>query len=520
MAKEIKYNKVVRRKLLKGSKKLFKAVSSTLGPNGETVLIQHGLSFPQITKDGVTVAKSILLKDPVENMANLVLKQAAEKSNRVGDGTTTTIVLAHNMFKYGIKELESKNSITLQREMQDAASEAIELISQFKRDITGYESLLKVSLISTNNDREMSQLVTDAITKAGKYSSVRVVETKHSTDSLEVVQGMEWQKGYESPYFINNRSKGTVEIDNVSIFIIDGIIQDPNEIYSILEYSQKNNTLLICEDFSKDLLNIILRNHSTGAIKLYPVKAPGFGDRQKELITDLALITGAKIMSATEKNYSIDAKGFANRVVIGKDKTAVIDGKGNSEKIKERVDELLELKDNLDQEFDIGKVEERIANLTGGIALIKVGGNSETEVKERKDRIDDALGATKAALHNGVTPGGGITLYRVSKILEKKYGENNPVVKALKEPFKLLTKKIKERRDEVLDEISGNFETYNVRTGEIGDALEIGVIDPAEVQIAAIRNAVSVASVLLTAKTAIYEEGGKDNLGLDFNELL
>ncbi len=531
MAKEILYGKKLRKKLKKGSKELAKAVGSTMGALGSNVLMQHGLTKPHhISKDGVTVAEQVILPDPTENLACSIIKQAAKRTAKeAGDGTTTTIVLADAIFRNGANAINGGASPIMVQRGAAAAMEKISkcVLDNYSVEIDTDDQVYQIARISANGDEVIGDLVASTVLKVGKSGVINVVESKQLEDSVDIVNGMEWEKGYLSPHFVNNRKKGIVELDNPLLITIDGVVDDIKRIVEVVEIAQRKPVVFIAEDFNQDVLNILAINTAKKAINVCAVKAPGYGDRQKEYLRDISILTGGAIfdfnVGESLTKASVDMAGHCKRFVANRDSSVIIEGAGEPELIKKHVEELTEQLKHTETEFDKGKLEKRIANMQGGVAIIKVGGGSEAEAKERKDRVDDAIGATKAAIEDGILPGGGIDLARIDDMIENNiYSEEleippryvdgyMAVVEACYAPMKRICKNAGLDYKVILDKCTVSGLGYNVLTGEAVDSVEAGIIDPTKVTVTALRNAVSVAGILLTASCAIQEEEGKNN---------
>lgn len=531
MAKDIIYGKKLRKKLRKGSGKLAKAVGSTMGALGSNVLMQNGLTKPHhITKDGVTVAEQVVLPNPTENLACSIIKQAARRTAKeAGDGTTTTIVLADAIFSNGVDGVNKGASpIMVQRGANSASARIIhDIVKHYSVEITTDEQVYQIAKISANGDTVIGDLVASTVLKVGKTGIINVIESKQLEDSVDIVNGMEWEKGYLSPHFVNNRKKGTVELDDPYLIIIDGVVDDINRIVNLLEAARNKPVVFIAEDFSQDVLNILAINTAKRAITVCAVKAPGYGDRQKEYLRDISILTGGTVfdfnIGESLTAESLSGAGRCKRFISSRDSSVIVEGAGNPEAIAKHTAELTEQLKHTGGGFEKSKLEKRIANMHGGVAIIKVGGGSETEVKERRDRVDDAIGATKAALEEGILPGGGIVLAMIAERLASDIRNGDlaikpayaagyeAVIEACYSPMKTICRNANLDYKVILERCLDSNSGYDVLTGEAVDSIEEGIIDPTKVTITALRNAVSVSGILLTASCAIQEENGKNN---------
>ncbi len=538
---QINYDSINREKLLKGIEQLSKVVVSTLGPKGRTVIIDKEFGNPLITKDGVNVAKEVNLDDPIENLGNKVVKEVSIKTGDIaGDGTTTSILLASEIVKEGFKNITAgANPMDLKRGIDLAVKEVInELRKNISRPIKNKEEIAQVGAISANNDKEIGDLIADAMDKIGKNGVITVEESRTIDTTIEIVEGMKFDKGYLSHHFINNKEKGTVVFENPLFFLYDKKINSLKEILKVLELvsQQQKNLVLIAEDFEGDSLPGMIINVLRGALKVVAVKAPGFGDSRKEMLEDIATLTNGIVLSE-EKGYKLDSVkleylGTAKKVIIDNDSTTIIEGAATKDKILNRISDLKIKIENSKSDFDKEKLHERIAKLSGGVAILRVGALSELEMKEKKARIEDALHATKAAVEEGIVPGGGIALIRTINVLNNIQVENedqrtgvNIIRKVLSSPLKAIAQNAGVNGEVIFNEVIGRKGAvlsnkdeniridygYNAQTGEYGNLYEMGVIDPAKVTRVALENASSIASTLLTSQASIVNIKEKEN---------
>lgn len=524
MGKEIKFDIEARDGLKKGVDALANAVKVTLGPKGRNVVIDRKFGTPHITKDGVTVAKEIELKDPVENMGAQMVKEVAAKTNDLaGDGTTTATVLAQAIINAGLKNVSSgANPMDLKRGMDKAVSVVVDELKKISKEVGSDNDLIKqVASISANNDEKIGELIAEAMKTVGNDGVITVEEAKGTETEVKTVEGMQFDRGYLSPYFVTNAEKMTTEFDNPSILITDKKISNINELLPVLEpVAQSGKALLvIAEDVDSAALSTLVVNRIKAGLKIAAVKAPGFGDRRKAMLQDIAILTGGTVISE-EQGYTLegattDLLGTAEKVDIDKDNTTIVNGAGNKDDILARTNQIRAQIDTTTSDYDKEKLQERLAKLAGGVAVLYVGAATEVEMKEKKDRVDDALAATRAAVEEGIIPGGGVAYIRASNALEKLSGQNEDentgiaiVKRAIEEPLRqivanaggegaVIVQKVKEGK--------GNF-GYNARKETYEDLLEAGVIDPTKVSRTALENAASVASMLLTTECVIAEE--------------
>jgi len=531
MSKIIEFGPEARKKLVNGIDKLSNAVTSTLGPNGRNVVISNNQGYPQSTKDGVTVAKNITLEDPIEELGAQLVKQAAIKTaDGAGDGTTTSTLLAQEMVKNGLTHLNNGvNAVKIKRDIDIAVKEVVkELRKGISQDISSEDQLKQVATISSNNDPEVGELIATAMQKVGREGVVHIEESKSGETYLETVEGMQFDRGYKSHYFVTDNNTMTCTLENPLILIADKRFTSIKDLLPVLEaVSQQSKSLfIIAEDLDGEALATLIVNKMRGTIKVAAVKAPDFGDRRKLLLDDIAILTGGEVFS-TDKGMKLDKFnwewfGEARLVTITKDQTTIVDGKGQSERIQTRIEELQQQIEKAKTPFEQEKLQERLAKFVGGVAIIHVGGNTETEVKEKKDRVDDALQATKAAIEEGIVPGGGSALlYAREAITNKDTVGGNIVWRACSAPFmKILTNAGYEEMESYqvinnLFNVRDNWRGYNLETQKFVDMKQAGIIDPTKVTRTAIENAASVAgTILLTECTVVDkpEENKQDDM--------
>ncbi len=522
MNKQIEFNTEARKKLLKGVTKLSDAVVSTLGPFGRNVIFKDQNGELRSTKDGVSVAKSISLEDPIEDMGAEIVKQAAIKSATIaGDGTTTTTLLAHALISEGLDKVEKgANATEIKREIDAAVKLVVGELKRLSEDVTSQEQLTQIANISSNNDEMTGKLISTALEKVGREGVVTIEESKTGETYLETVEGMQFDRGYKSPYFVTDNTSMQAILDEPNILIYEGVITDGKDIVPILEnVSQKNESLLIvAEDIDGQALATLIVNKMRGTIKVAAVKAPDFGERRTLVLEDLATLTGATVISKNkgmklDKIANIgDLLGKAGRVTVSKDKTTIIDGKGDSVKILERAEEI---KKQIEKPgismFEMEKLQERLAKLTSGVAVIYVGGSNEIELKEYKDRVEDALFATKAAIEEGILPGGGVALFHARNVLKDKTDVGSKIVyKALSKPFKQILinagKEEIERFTYTLSAQTSPWIGYDLKTTSFLNFKTAGIIDPTKVVRLALENASAVAGTILITDCVIYHK--------------
>ncbi len=521
MAKEIFFGDNARNKLYAGVEKLANAVKVTMGPRGRNVLIQKSFGAPNITKDGVSVAREIELDDTLENMGAQLVKEVASKTaDEAGDGTTTATILAHSIFKEGLKNITAgANPIEVKRGMDKAAAAIIDELKKISKEVKDKKEIAQVATISANSDSKIGDLIAEAMEKVGKDGVITVEEAKGINDELEVVEGMQFDRGYLSPYFVTNSEKMTAELDNPLILITDSKITTLKDLIPLLEQTQQTNRplLIIADDVEGEALATLVLNRLKGVLNIAAVKAPGFGDRKKEMLKDIAILTGGTVITEelglTLEKTTIEQLGQAARVVIDKDNTTIVDGKGDKEAVEARIKEIKAQIENTTSEYDKEKLQERLAKLSGGVAVIKVGAATETEMKEKKDRVDDALSATKAAVDEGIVIGGGAALVKAANAvnLELEGDEQigaDIILRAIKAPIKQISENAGFDAGVVANQVSNSTnpnEGFNAATGEYVDMFEAGIIDPLKVERIALQNAVSVASLLLTTEATVSD---------------
>ncbi|WP_297434551.1 chaperonin GroEL [Sulfurimonas sp.] len=522
MAKEIIFSDNARNKLARGVEKLTDAVKVTMGPRGRNVLIQKSYGAPVITKDGVSVAREIELSDKLEDMgAQLVKEVASNTADEAGDGTTTATVLANAIFSEGLRNITAgANPVEVKRGM-DKACEIIQAnLKAASKAIKDKNEIAQVATISANSDAEIGNMIAEAMEKVGQDGVITVEEAKGIADELDVVEGMQFDRGYLSPYFITNTEKMTAEIENPWILLVDSKINSLKDLLPVLEQVQKTNRplLIIAEDVEGEALSTLVVNKLRGVLNISAVKAPGFGDRRKAMLQDIAILT-AGIVISEETGHTLEAAeiamlGQASRVVIDKDNTVIVNGAGTEDTVKARISEIKTQIEATTSEYDKEKLQERLAKLSGGVAVIKVGAATETEMKEKKDRVDDALSATKAAVEEGIVIGGGAALVRAAAKVstddlegDQKIGAEI-ILRAVKAPVKQIAENAGFDTGVVVNAIeNAQSETigFDAATGEYVDMFEAGIIDPLKVERVALTNATSVSSLLLTTEAAIYE---------------
>ncbi len=523
-AKELHFDVDARAKLKKGVDTLAEAVKVTLGPKGRNVVIEKKFGSPTVTKDGVTVAKEIELLDPVENMGAQMVKEVATKtSDLAGDGTTTATVLAQAIFREGLKNVTAgANPMELKRGIDRAVEVIIEDLKKLSVPSAGRKEIAQVGTISANNDPEIGKLIADAMEKVGKDGVITVEEARGLETTLETVDGMQFDRGYLSPYFITDPEKMEAVLDDAYVLIHDKKISAMKDLLPILEKSAQTGKplLIIAEDVEGEALATLVVNKLRGTLKVAAVKAPGFGDRRKEMLVDISKLTGGKVISEEVgfklENATLADLGRAKRIVVDKDNTTLVDGKGKEDDIKGRISEIRVAIDKTTSDYDREKLQERLAKLAGGVAVINVGAATETEMKEKKARVEDALHATRAAVEEGIVPGGGVALVRCLDSLTKLRGLSDDekvgveiVRRAIEEPIRMIAQnagaegsiivaRVKESKDK-------NF-GYNAATGEFEDLVKAGVIDPTKVTRTALQNAASIAGLLLTTECVVVEK--------------
>lgn len=520
MAKKISFSDEARQSILKGVEQLADAVQATLGPRGRNVLIEKKFGSPLSTKDGVTVAKEIDLKNPEENIGAQLVKEVASKtSDTAGDGTTTATVLARNIYKEGIKAIVAgANPMDLKRGVDSAVKTVLEGLVKLAQPVKGDE-IAKVGAISANNDMEIGKIIADAMDKVGKDGVITVEEAKGFETTLDVVEGMQFDRGYLSPYFVTDAERMEVVFENPYILIHEKKLSNMKDLLPILEQVNKTGRalLIIAEDIEGEALATLVVNKLRGVLNIAAVKAPGFGDRRKAMLEDIAILTGGKAISEDLgiklENITLEFLGSAKKVTIDKENTTIVEGAGTTEDIKARVAQIKAQIENTSSDYDREKLQERLAKLVGGVAVIKVGAATETELKEKKARVEDAMHATKAAVEEGIVPGGGVALIRQLALLDdikldgdQKLG-SDIIRKALVAPLKAIADNAGQEGSVVVREVLSHkgSEGYNASTGVYEDLLAAGVVDPVKVTKNALQNAASVAGIMLTTEAVITE---------------
>jgi len=522
MTKQIEYSNQARKQLVEGVNKLADAVTSTLGPNGRNVVYRNETGEVRSTKDGVTVAKIISLKDPVHNIAVDMLKQAAIKTaNMAGDGTTTSTLLAQFITNEGLKALdEGGNAVEIKRQIDKAVKQVIDHIkTELAEDITSEEQLDQIATVSANNDPEVGKLITSALEAVGRDGIVTIEESRTGDTYLETVEGIQFDRGFKSPYFVTDNASMSSILESPYILLYDGKISVAKELLPILESvsSENKSLLIIAEDIDQEALATLIVNKMRGTIKVAAVKAPDFGDRRKLIMEDIAILTGGVVVS-TEKGMKLSRFdkswfGQARKATIQKESTTIIDGKGEVEKIESRIEDLKNQIDNAKTPFETEKLQERLAKFTGGVSIIHVGGNSELEMKEKKDRVEDALHATRAAIDQGIVPGGGIALLYAGQILDLKLGTGYRIVyEACQAPFFKILTNAGYAHDEIVDIINRLIKDadmwtgWNLKAENMDNMKEAGIIDPFKVTRSALENASSVAGTILLTECVVADE--------------
>ncbi|MBB5423851.1 chaperonin GroEL [Paraburkholderia atlantica] len=521
-AKEVAFSDNARSKLVEGVNLLANAVKVTLGPKGRNVVLERSFGSPVVTKDGVSVAKEIELADKVQNIGAQLVKEVASKtSDAAGDGTTTATVLAQAIVREGQKYVAAGlNPLDLKRGIDKAVAAAVDELKKISKPTTTSKEIAQVATISANGEESIGQRIAEAIDRVGKEGVITVEDGKSLADELDVVEGLQFDRGYLSPYFINNQDRQLAALEQPFVLLHDKKISNIRDLLPILEQVAKSGRplLIIAEDVEGEALATLVVNNIRGILKTVAVKAPGFGDRRKALLEDIAILTGGQVIAEetglTLEKATLAELGEATRIEVGKENTTVIDGAGEKASIEARVKQIRAQIAEATSDYDREKLQERVAKLAGGVAVIKVGGATEIEVKEKKDRVDDALHATRAAVEEGIVPGGGVALIRVKQAIAALQGANadqnagiNIVRRALEEPLRQIVANAGEEPSVVVARVaegSGNY-GYNAATGEYGDLVETGVVDPTKVTRTALQNAASVASLLLTTDATVHE---------------
>jgi len=526
-AKDVKFGDSARKKMLAGVNVLADAVKVTLGPKGRNVVLDKSFGAPTITKDGVSVAKEIELKDKFENMGAQMVKEVASQANdKAGDGTTTATVLAQSIINEGLKSVAAgMNPMDLKRGIDKATAAVVEELKKLAQPCTDPKSWAQVGTISANSDQSVGQLIADAMEKVGTEGVITVEEGSGLADELEVVEGMQFDRGYLSPYFINNQEKMIAEMENPLLLLVDKKIDNLQELIPVLEAVAKSGRplVIIAEDVEGQALATLVVNNLRGTFKVAAVKAPGFGDRRKAMLQDIAILTGGTVISEevgmSLETTTLEHLGTAKKVVIEKENTVIVDGAGAQEAVKGRCDQIRAEAEASSSDYDREKLQERLAKLAGGVAVIKVGAGSEVEMKEKKDRVDDALHATRAAVEEGVVAGGGVALIRaLGNVTVTGDNEDQNVgialaLRAMEAPIRQIAANAGAEGSVVVDKVKsgqGNF-GYNAATGEYGDMVEMGILDPAKVTRSSLQAAASVGGLMITTEAMVADipdEGG------------
>ena len=544
MSKVMVFSDDARKSLQSGVKKLADAVTSTLGPNGRNVIIEQQMGNPTSTKDGVTVAKAVELEDKIENIGAQLVKQASIKTaDGAGDGTTTSTLLASEIYNSGIQSIANYNVTEVSRGIAKATEMVVEYLEDNSREITDEDQLRQVATISANNDPEVGELIASSMDKVGREGVVTIEESRTGETYLEVVEGMQFSRGYKSIYFVTDNNSMTATLSNPQILIVDKKVTAAKELLPILEACSAQNKplLIIADDIDGEALSTLVVNKMRGTLQVVAVKAPEFGDRKKAMMEDIATLTGGQVVSP-EKGMRLDKLdvnwlGSSRKVTVGKDETTIVDGKGDTEAIEQRVEEIKSLIDNSNSPFEKETLQDRLGRLIGGVAIVHVGGQSELEMKEKKDRVEDALHATKAALEEGILPGGGVALLNAAYKLEFEGGEMDFGSESEAEGYNILTKAtskplqkilanagfsepaIDEIADDVMDD--GNFwYGFNIKSDKYVDMFDEGIIDPAKVTRLALENAASIARTMLTTECIISNPVEQKQDQMDFNQFM
>ncbi len=531
MSKDLEFDTVARQRLKAGVDKLAKAVKVTLGPKGRNVVLEKKFGSPTVTKDGVTVAKEVELVDPVENLGAMMVKEVATKtSDAAGDGTTTATVLAQAIFREGLKSVTAGvNPMALKRGIEATVEKVVEELRDLSVETSGKKEIAQVASISANNDPEIGDLIADAMEKVGKDGVITVEEAKGLETELETVDGMQFDRGYLSPYFVTDPDKMEVILDDAIILIHDKKISAMKDLLPVLEkVAQMGKPLLIIsEDVEGEALATLVVNKLRGTLKVAAVKAPGFGDRRKQMLQDIAVLTGGQVISEELgfklENTVVSDLGQAKRIVIDKDNTTIVDGAGEEDNIKGRISEIKVAIDKSTSDYDSEKLQERLAKLAGGVAVINVGAATETEMKEKKARVEDALHATRAAVEEGIVPGGGVALLWAQKQLSDWKPEDHDeaigaqiVMRALEEPLRQITANAGAEGSIIVERVREKNEKaygYNAQTDVYENLVKAGVIDPTKVTRTALQNAASIAGLLLTTEAVVVERKEEESAG-------
>jgi len=529
-AKDVRFADDARSRMIEGVNILANAVKVTLGPRGRNVVLEKSFGAPTVTKDGVSVAKEIELKDKFQNMGAQMLKEVASQTSDVaGDGTTTATVLAQAILREGMKAVAAgMNPMDLKRGIDKAVNACVEQIRSIAKPCTDDKTIAQVGTISANSDDSIGSIIAEAMKKVGKEGVITVEEGSALQNELDVVEGMQFDRGYLSPYFINNQQSMAAELEDPLILLTDKKISNIREMLPLLEGVAKSSRplLIVAEDVEGEALATLVVNTIRGIVKVAAVKAPGFGDRRKAMLQDIAILTGGTVISEevglSLEKATLDDLGSARKVTVGKENTTIVGGNGRPEDIKARVEQIRKQIDEATSDYDKEKLQERVAKLAGGVAVIKVGAATEVEMKEKKARVEDALHATRAAVEEGTVPGGGVALIRAQDALANLKGDNHDqdvgisiVRRAIEEPLRQIVQNAGGEPSVVVDKVrqgSGNF-GYNAQTGEYGDMTEMGILDPAKVTRSALQNAASVTGLMLTTECMIAELPKEESAG-------
>lgn len=522
-AKEVKFSDSARDRMVAGVNVLANAVKVTLGPKGRNVVLDRSFGGPTVTKDGVSVAKEIELKDKFENMGAQMVKEVASKTSDIaGDGTTTATVLAQSIVREGMKYVAAgMNPMDLKRGIDKAVAATVEELKKLSKPCSTSKEIAQVGSISANSDSDIGQIIADAMDKVGKEGVITVEDGKSLNNELDVVEGMQFDRGYLSPYFINNQDKQVAMLENPFVLLFDKKISNIRDLLPVLEQVAKAGRplLIIAEDVEGEALATLVVNNIRGILKTCAVKAPGFGDRRKAMLEDIAILTGGQVIAEevglSLEKATLDELGQAARIEIGKENTIIIDGAGQAARIEDRVKQIRKQIEEATSDYDREKLQERVAKLAGGVAVIKVGAATEVEMKEKKARVEDALHATRAAVEEGIVAGGGVALLRArAQLVGKLKGENSDqeagikiVLRAMEQPLREIVSNAGDEPSVVVNKVTegkGNY-GYNAATGEYGDMVEMGVLDPTKVTRTALQNAASVAGLMLTTDCMIAE---------------
>jgi chaperonin GroEL len=526
-AKEVRFSEEARHRMMAGVNVLANAVKATLGPKGRNVVLDKSFGAPTVTKDGVSVAKEIELKDKFENMGAQMVKEVASKTSDVaGDGTTTATVLAQAIFREGMKAVSAgMNPMDLKRGVDKAVVAAVDELKKVSKPCENSKAISQVGAISANADEAIGQIIADAMDKVGKEGVITVEDGSGLENELEVVEGMEFDRGYLSPYFINNQQSQTAELEEPYILLHDKKLSNIRDLLPVLEGVAKAGRplLIIAEDIEGEALATLVVNTLRGIVKVAAVKAPGFGDRRKAMLQDIAILTGATVISEevglSLEKATLDDLGSAKKVSVAKETTTIVDGAGSTQDIKGRIEQIKAQIEETTSDYDKEKLQERMAKLAGGVAVVRVGAATEVEMKEKKARVEDALHATRAAVEEGVVPGGGVALLRVRANLKQLKGANEDqnvgiriALKAMEEPLRQIVQNAGEEASVILanvDDNEGNY-GYNVATGEFGDMIQMGILDPTKVARTALQNAASIAGLMVTTEAMVAEVPKED----------